>query len=551
MEKIKSAVYYSDFGAVGDGVTNDFEALYNAHIYANENKLPVFGENGKTYYIETTEKDGVARSIPIQTDTDWCGAHFIIDDTNIKHIPSKTPRNSAINIFTVCSHIPTLRIEGEALSKLGKIGPNTTKIDLGLGYPAMLIIYNENRRVYIRNGFGCTNSGNPQQELVVVDKDGNVDKTTSLLLDYDEISYIDVIRDDIEPLTIQNAEFTCLASRVNILTKLEDGTVKKCSAYFRRGMGISRSHTHVKNIKHFVKGEFTVEEQAQGFSGPPYRGFFAASMANDVLIENCVITARRNYAPGTYAIGAGLTNQFVCKNCVQSNFYMPGTKRLSMEISPLTGKLEYWGVGGSNYSKNMVFDSCLLNRFDAHAGLYNGKIINSRVSMVNLIGGGDMLIENTVFELSNATIINLRADYGSTWNGTVTIRNCKVEPNNEVTKKTELRLVGQYWLNHYFGYTCYSPNLIVDNLEIVGEELPIHVTNWINRGNPGELNVYTEKLLCEPITSEGVPNENQVIPPKFIKIINNHAGHSYDIVDVPMFRDTEIIGAIKVNPEEA
>ena len=37
----KKFVYYSDFGAVGDGVTNDFEAIREAHIYANENHLPV------------------------------------------------------------------------------------------------------------------------------------------------------------------------------------------------------------------------------------------------------------------------------------------------------------------------------------------------------------------------------------------------------------------------------------------------------------------------------------------------------------------------------
>ena len=74
-------VTYEDFGALGDGKTNDFEAIMNAHEFANENKLPVRGNSDKTYYISDTELDGVARRIIIKTDVDWCGAHFIIDDT--------------------------------------------------------------------------------------------------------------------------------------------------------------------------------------------------------------------------------------------------------------------------------------------------------------------------------------------------------------------------------------------------------------------------------------------------------------------------------------
>ena len=36
-------VCYEDFGAVGDGVADDFAAIYRAHEYANENHLPVRG----------------------------------------------------------------------------------------------------------------------------------------------------------------------------------------------------------------------------------------------------------------------------------------------------------------------------------------------------------------------------------------------------------------------------------------------------------------------------------------------------------------------------
>ena len=46
----KNFVKYLEFGAVGDGVTNDFAAIKRAHDYANENNIPVklSGEYSKT-----------------------------------------------------------------------------------------------------------------------------------------------------------------------------------------------------------------------------------------------------------------------------------------------------------------------------------------------------------------------------------------------------------------------------------------------------------------------------------------------------------------------
>ncbi len=68
-EKFKNAVSYSDFGAVGDGVTDDFEALKKAHTYANENGVAVKAESGKKYFIAPRED-----CIRVKTDTDWTGA---------------------------------------------------------------------------------------------------------------------------------------------------------------------------------------------------------------------------------------------------------------------------------------------------------------------------------------------------------------------------------------------------------------------------------------------------------------------------------------------
>jgi hypothetical protein len=77
-------VTYEDFGAVGDGKTEDFEAIYKTHEYANAHGLTVKGTPGKTYYINDTKfGTDTVHTAKIKTNVDWCGAHFIIDDTEL------------------------------------------------------------------------------------------------------------------------------------------------------------------------------------------------------------------------------------------------------------------------------------------------------------------------------------------------------------------------------------------------------------------------------------------------------------------------------------
>ncbi len=547
-------VCYADFGAVGDGVENDFEALMNAHDYANEHNLPVVGEAGKSYRITTTEKDGIARQIVIKTPTDWNEATIIIDDTDIAHAEGKN-RDFNSPVFKILPYEESFELSQEEIAKLPKIGISTKKIDLGLGYPAMIVLYNDDVRHYIRFGPNA-NLGNPQHELVVLDKDGNVDPTTPLMYDYDKITKVEVIKIDLPKIVIKNATFITRASQIDTVKHLPDGTVKNLNkSYFLRNLIISRSNTTIKNIKHYITGEISVEDQAKGVYGPAYRGFFNALNANNIFIEDCIVTARRYYTPGTYGFSAGLTNNIVLKNCKQSNFYKRDsegnlTKILSMQENPLTKKLEYWGLGGTSFCKNMVYDSSEITRYDAHQGLCNGKIINCHVSMINLIGTGDMLIENTLIELKDCCLINLRRDYGSTWRGKITFKNCKVFPNEEVVKKSAIYVFGFCYTNHNFGYKCYFPSVEIDNLELLNPELlPIRLFLTKKPGMAHETPA-TEYNIHLPTLSDGRENLNPITPPESFKVINNKKGHPYVIADVPFFENTELVGIEKVESTE-
>ena len=150
--------------------------------------------------------------------------------------------------------------DAKKIEALGKIGYSygTTKIDLGLDYPAMLIIYNKYHEVYKRWGATYSGAGVAQHELIVVDKDGNISEDTPFMFDYEEITSIEIINLDVEPITIKGGIFTTLACRVDSLYKF--GIMERKAGYLLRGLEVNRSFTTIDGTEHYVEGEVTVEE---------------------------------------------------------------------------------------------------------------------------------------------------------------------------------------------------------------------------------------------------------------------------------------------------
>ena len=93
-----NVVFYSEYGAVGDGVTDDFDAIIRTHHAANELGKKVSADPGATYYI-----GGSGRTAEIQTDTYWGDAKFIIDNTRLE--------NRRSYVFTVTSKLPKIDIK--------------------------------------------------------------------------------------------------------------------------------------------------------------------------------------------------------------------------------------------------------------------------------------------------------------------------------------------------------------------------------------------------------------------------------------------------------
>ena len=161
---------------------------------------------------------------------------------------------------------------------------------------------------------------------------------------------------------------------------------------------------------------------------------------------------------GTYDISPASSNRVTFYNVTQTNFFIEDGVTPSINAG-------YWGIMGGNDCKNLTYDTCTLTRFDSHRGTYNAKIVNSTVSMISIIGGGDFTLENsTVYATNRNAIVTLREDYGSIWHGTMNIKNVDVIINPNYGSDTYyVYSGGWHGINH--GYTVGGPSEV--NIEDV------------------------------------------------------------------------------------
>lgn len=421
--KTKGWVRYSDFGARGDGKTDDIDDIAAAHAVANKYGLSVKADEGATYYIGGKERTAV-----IRTNTDFGTAAFIIDDTEVQ--------NYNASVFIVSSGL--LPIKLETISSLKR---NQQKIEQSLPGACLLTVTNATVKRYIRFGLN-QNSGASQTDIFVADKNGNLDINTPIIWDFDQVTDITALPIDEKTLTITGGRFTTIANKA-----------ESKYTYYNRNIAIRRSHVVVKGLEHRVTGE--------GEHGAPYGGFINIGDCAYVTVKNTLLTGHKTYVTigaagkpvsmGSYdlLVNRALNISFV--NCSQTN-----------DINDKT----YWGIMGSNYSKNLLYDSCIFSRFDAHMGVANATIRNSTLGHmgINAIGSGMLTVENST--INGNSLINLRSDYGSTWQGEVFIRNCVFVPAGGKPISSSL-IGGANSSQHDFGYTCFMPERItIENLLI-------------------------------------------------------------------------------------
>ncbi len=569
-EKDISFVTYEDFGAEGDGKTNDYQAFYDAHVFANECGQTVKADSSKTYLLSdptvTLSSGTVAlSSIPIQTNVEWGNAKIIIDDSNLNYHDAKTQKMTQTWVFSVNHDDPvvTLTSTNAKVKALGKVGYTyeTSKIDLGLGYPAMLIIYNENHEVYRRSGSTYDGSGSAQHEVIVIDEDGNIDESTPFMFDYEEITKIQIYNIDIDPITISGGIVTTKAPQYDARIQVEEVNpqtgvleqVEKDAGYYARGLKISRSFTTVDGLKHYVENEVTLEQYFKNHTqGAVYNGFFNAANANDILIKNCVMTGRRYYhTHGTYEFSANCVNKIVLENCDQHNFWVDENGEPSDEITGRTSMdrvyskdlfgetirgedgsdgVQYcWGLGGTNFCKNMHYIDSRLSRFDAHCGLYDGSIEGCEISFFEIIGKGTFkVIDTDYYSNGSQQLVYLRGDYGCTWEGDFIIEDvrCYVDPGKQFS------VFLHSFNNWYYGYKCYIPSADIKDIAVYNYQTFDGESFQMFGPDYQYLYMYTsisDKYMHKNYTSTGKENNNPIGVPEYLRVSSNANGYMFKL----------------------
>jgi hypothetical protein len=320
------------------------------------------------------------------------------------------------------------------LKDVSSLKKGQAKIAAALPGPCFVSVTNSHVKRYIRYGAN-QNSGSAQTDVFIVDKDGSVDKATPIIWDFDPVTDITAQLMDETPLTLKGGRFTTIAN-----------AAESKYTYYGRGIAIRRCRVVVDGLEHRVTGE--------GDQGAPYGGFINVGNCANVSVRNTVLTAHKTYRTvGSAGVPVSMGTYDISLNRALNVSFVDCRQTTDIKDN------RYWGIMGSNYCKNILFDRCTFSRFDAHMGVANATIRNSTIGYVgiNAIGCGTFLVENTT--VYGTCFFNLRSDYGSTWQGEFVVRNCVFIPSCGKPATASL-IGGSYTGNHDFGYPCYMPERI-------------------------------------------------------------------------------------------
>ncbi len=481
-----SRIYYSDFGADGKGVINDYQAIYDTHVYANQCGQTVMGDTGATYYVGPA----IPVSVPVKTNVDWNGCTFLVDDTT-----SAAYQTRSNALFTMTRDYPIVELNEKQIDEIAGTNATLNFGDTSVPWLAdyietksLVMFTNAHHKDFVRHGANQS-SGENRKDVFIMYPDGSIDPETEVCFEFDDFTLIQIHRVDDTPVTIKNGNFINICCR----TVLETNFIVKYHAY-SRGVRFERSNVTMQNVTHSMQDEPELDfENGMGDYGGcnesyPYYAFIYTERTYNLLVKDCTITGHTTYyedKPATESTGG------VKPAPVAAGSYDMAIER-SINVHFLNthqtaptglGDTRYWGIMTSNWTKDMTFENCSINRFDAHRSFWGARLINTDIGhTINLVGGGELYMEN-VRKMTGPTFIDTRSDYGGTFRGNITLIDCtldgvtKYRSNTggvyDATKKETTGYVVKvgfknnnetgYW-NWDFGFPSYMPtNVTLDN----------------------------------------------------------------------------------------
>ena len=467
-EELKSNienVYYEDFGAKGDGVTDDFAAIQAAHAYANQKKdegrdVTVYAIKpggaipaGSTFRMANTDTTSelYGTYAEIRTDVVWEGAKFIFDDSGLNNENYKVTNAAGKTAFgnplfkvmpdvkdgnnPYYMEIKSYTENGGQLLKTQTHIETIKNLDVPFEW-ALVRVYNSQHAHYYR--YGANASSTIQCEIILVNtRTGQIDPSTPLSHDFLSVYSLRLYDATCEPVTIKGGEITTLYNQVDSYD------------YSNRGVFVARSNTTLTGItNHYEYSDWNCSAVTHG---SPIQ-FYNFEYVHGATIDNCIVEGPKVFYDqanssgvgsimrGSYTIRADHASSLTISNITQRNIYI--------EIDDATrgktpdGMVDHQAVMGSNYCKNVLFENNIMSTFDSHSGIENLVVRGCTVERINVIGQGTIIVENTTIHagITHAAIV-LREDYNSNFRGDVYFKNVTLETYDE-------GYVGLFWMTY-------------------------------------------------------------------------------------------------------
>ena len=424
---------------------DDFYPIKYTHDCANKyNKKVIITKGVYNIYKKNTD------SIVVKTDTDFNNSTIYIHDED--------------GIISTDNATPIYRIPNVGcfkMNSLSNVGTNNTVTEL-IGKGNNLVnVSSSNRKVFIRSGAN-ENTGDSISESFRVNNNGKI--LDSIFWKYTQFDSVKVCPIPDNQLKFENANF---------YTIVDNSDQSKVSGYTKRGLYISRNNTILDNISHAYVSKQNTKSLVSKLTYR-YYGFYNFKNVSDIVFKNSKVYALNGERSKT----GNSTYDLIIDDVINSTFdgirmydYYNSDKYYNKSNQLSENR---WGVIGSNRCKNMTFNHCVLNRIDSHRGIYNLTVNNSILGKhaFTLTGFGTLDINNVIVHYSNH-FIKLRPDYGSIWNGTVNIKNSRLNPHNDspsmliyfkLTYDTSGNNKGYL---HNYGYDLVLPNVNVSDFKLL------------------------------------------------------------------------------------
>ena len=409
--------YYLDEEFTIEYDHNDGIEIRKAHEYANAHGLPI--KLGGGHYVIKNYN-----FIPVKTSVDFGTSVFHMAEDNYSKYAHP------FHVYSDYEWKQAESVSDFTIKKGQKTVPQWKKY---AGH--LLLITDNNRKVAYRNGNPET--GQTVRDLVYIGFGGEI--IGEMVHDYlTSDNTVEVRKVDTIPITIKGGSFLW-NGRMGMESQVRD-----VESY---GFVIARDRVTIEGQTAGYEQNVLYNEVAHG------GGFYVPSKVYNFKLKDIEISSRKRVEDEyAYSISGSLVLNYTLEN-----------------VNGMSDST-YWSSMGTNEITNLVVENCNMRRIDVHYNAQNVRIFRSDLQAISVVGGGELEVKTTsIRDEKTNSFIGFRGDYGSTWDGNITIDDCKLIVQGLETNRVSLLV---FWPpTADFGYPIvFGHKIKVTNFDFVFTE---------------------------------------------------------------------------------